>query len=123
VHHNAYQFGDILFTGDVAGVKIGLGPVVPPCPPPDIHVELWIESIQKMKNLKPSTLYLTHFGKIESVEEHLSELESILMDWANWMKPYFEAEISPEEITPKFMLYTKEQLIRADVSVEDLVKY
>ena len=123
VHHNAYQIENIIFTGDVAGVKINNGPVVPPCPPPDIDLGKWKKSIQKLKDLKPEKLYLTHFGIVEEVEKHLSELEIILEDWANWMKPYFDAETSAEEITPKFMDYTKNQLKKAGVSEEDLVRY
>ena len=123
VHHNAYQCGNIIFTGDVAGVKIHKGPVVPPCPPPDIDLKLWKNSIQKLKNLKSEKFYLTHFGIVENVAQHLSELEIILEDWANWMKPYFDAGTSPEEITPKFMQYTKNQLMNAGVSDEDLIRY
>ncbi len=123
VHHNAYQFGGIVFTGDVAGVKIKEGPVVPPCPPPDINIGLWKESIQKLRNLEPEKLYLTHFGIVENPNKHFSELEMILEDWANWMKSFFDAGISPDEITPKFMEYTKNQLITAGVSEEDLIRY
>ncbi|MEM6830383.1 MAG: MBL fold metallo-hydrolase, partial [Bacteroidota bacterium] len=32
-HHIAWQWGEAIFTGDLAGVKIDNGPVVPPCPP------------------------------------------------------------------------------------------
>ncbi|MEL6822087.1 MAG: MBL fold metallo-hydrolase [Calditrichota bacterium] len=48
VHHIAWQCDDLLFAGDVAGVKIGSGPVVPPCPPPDINIEDWKTSIQRI---------------------------------------------------------------------------
>lgn len=123
VHHNIYQLGNIIFTGDVAGVKIKDGPVVPPCPPPDINIGLWKESIGKLKNLDAKFLYLTHFGKVENPEKHLGELEEILDDWANWMKPFFDEGISPDEITPKFMDYTKNQLIEAGVSKENLIRY
>lgn len=61
-HHHAFQVGDALITGDVGGVRIGKGPVLPPCPPPDIHVETWLESIAKIRSINPKTLYLTHFG-------------------------------------------------------------
>src|SRR5690554_5577927 len=49
IHHIAWQLGEVLFTGDVAGVKINKGPVVPPCPPPDINIEAWKESIAMLK--------------------------------------------------------------------------
>ena len=65
VHHNAYQLNDVIFTGDVAGCKIANGPVVPPCPPPDIDLGLWKKSIQKLKDANPSALYLTHFARQE----------------------------------------------------------
>jgi glyoxylase-like metal-dependent hydrolase (beta-lactamase superfamily II) len=45
VHHIAWKLGEIIFTGDVAGVKINGGPVMPPCPPPDIHIEAWKKSL------------------------------------------------------------------------------
>ncbi len=123
IHHNAYQLKNVVFTGDVAGVKINSGPVVPPCPPPDINIKLWKESIQKLRNLNAEKLYLTHFGVVESPNEHFSELEIILDDWANWMKPHFDAGTSPEEITPKFMEYTRNQLKKEGVPEEDLVRY
>lgn len=123
IHHNAYQLGNIVFTGDVAGVTINQGPVVPPCPPPDIDLGLWKKSIQKLRDLKPEMLYLTHFGIVNNPEKHFSELEIILDDWANWIKPYYDAGTSAEEITPKFMEYTKGQLKKEGVSHEDLQRY
>lgn len=123
VHHNAYQLDNVIFTGDAAGVKIENGPVVPPCPPPDINVELWLTSIQKLKNLKPEVIYLTHFGRIQNPQKHFDEFEFMLDDWATWMKQHFEAQTPPEEITPQFMEYTKNQLLDAGVSEENVIKY
>ena len=123
IHHNAYQLVNLVFTGDVAGVKIGSGPVVPPCPPPDINVELWLESIEKLKSLNPEKLYLTHFGMIENPLQHLRELELILDDWASWMKQQYDAANLPERITPVFMEYTQNQLRDAGVSEENIQRY
>ncbi len=123
VHHNAYQLEEIIFTGDAAGVKIENGPVVPPCPPPDINVELWKDSIRKMKELNPEAIYLTHYGRFENPGKHFEELELILDDWASWMKPHFDANQSPEEITSQFIQYTKNQLLDAGVSEDNAQKY
>lgn len=123
IHHNAYQLDDVIFTGDVAGVKIHQGPVVPPCPPPDINLKQWKASIQKLKNLDPKSLYLTHFAKVNNPSFHLFNLELMLENWANWIKPYYDNQTDPQEIIPKFKTYTKYQLIEQGVSSEDLVKY
>lgn len=40
-HHHAYLVEGLLFAGDIAGVRIAPGPVLPPTPPPDIHLESW----------------------------------------------------------------------------------
>lgn len=123
IHHNAYQLEDIIFTGDVAGVRINLQPVVPPCPPPDIDLGKWKSSIDKLRKLNPRSLYLTHFGKVDKTLEHLDELEWMLDDWANWMKPYYDKGIDPDEITPKFIEYTKNQLLEKGVNEDDVLRY
>lgn len=123
IHHNAYELDDIIFTGDVAGVKINKGPVVPPCPPPDINIEEWLASIQYIRSRQPRLIYPTHFGKIDEPGKHLSALEIILADWANWMKPYYEKGASAEDVIPKFVEYTTQQLLENGASNEDVNRY
>lgn len=51
---------DVIFTGDVAGVKIENGPVIAlACPPPDINIELWKESIAKLRKINAKGIYPT----------------------------------------------------------------
>lgn len=123
IHHNAYQIENFIFTGDVAGCKINNGPVVPPCPPPDIHVENWIASIEKLKKINPKYIIPTHFGIISNPIQHLNELEIILKEWANWMKPYFEKEMQADEIIPIFTQYTNQQLLDNGASKDDINRY
>ena len=122
-HHIAWQIDDTIFTGDVAGVKIGDGPVVPPCPPPDINLEDWNVSIEKLLSSDGSKLYLTHFGLIENKHEHLSELRHILNDWALWVKEKWESGMTAEESTPHFKAYTAAQLMDKGVSDHGLKQY
>lgn len=127
VHHIAWQVSDgtetVLFTGDVAGVKIENGPVMPPCPPPDIHVEDWRASIQLMRELPVETLYLTHFGKITEKSTHLDNLETRLISWANWMRPYAEQQADPAAIVPEFQAFVQAQLLEAGLSPSDSQRY
>ncbi len=122
-HHIAWQWGSSIFTGDVAGVQISKGPVVPPCPPPDIHLENWKMSIALLKAQKPSSLYLTHFGVVADPVAHLNELELMLDDWATWMKNYYGRPIEQQEIIQRFMAYTRKQLEDKGLSQGDVQRY
>ncbi len=109
-HHIAWQLEDVIFTGDVAGVKIGEGPVVPPCPPPDINLEDWNASLDIILDSGATQLYLTHFDAVHNVQKHISALRIILNDWAQWVKAKWESGLTAEEITPAFSEYTANQL-------------
>ena len=123
IHHIAWQVGSTLFAGDVAGVKIRQYAVMPPCPPPDINIEDWQTSIQKIKTLDLSTIYLTHYGEITDIDNHLDELERILLDWSQWMKPFYEAKADPKKVTPLFQEYVAGQLKAGEIDELGLQQY
>lgn len=123
IHHIAWQLGDALFTGDVAGVKIEAGMVEPPCPPPDIHLEDWLLSIELMERLPVSKLYLTHFGVVEDKKTHLQALKTVLLDWANWIKPHYEAQRAVADVVPEFQAYVEAQLKAQGVSDTGIAQY
>lgn len=110
VHHIAWQLDKSIFTGDVGGVKINNGPVVPPCPPPDIHLEDWKKSMGTILDREPEKLYLTHFGEVRQPGEHFTELTKALEDWAAWVKVHFDKGTALDTIEPAFMAYTSRQM-------------
>jgi glyoxylase-like metal-dependent hydrolase (beta-lactamase superfamily II) len=79
-HHVSYLHRETgwAFTGDVAGVRIDDGPVLAPTPPPDIDLGAWRRSIDVLEQWSPKALAVTHFGRYEEVEQHLSDLRSHL---------------------------------------------
>jgi glyoxylase-like metal-dependent hydrolase (beta-lactamase superfamily II) len=79
-HHVAYlhEASGTALCGDVAGVRIGDGPLVAPTPPPDIDIESWHASIEKIAAWRPRRLALTHWGSFTDVEEHLARLHEEL---------------------------------------------
>lgn len=123
VHHIAWQLGENLFTGDVAGVAIAGGIVVPPCPPPDINVEDWHASTQLLRQLPVKRFYLTHFGPTENIGPHLDQLDERLDRWAKWMKPYFETGDSVAAITPAFQQMVEQELIEGGIDVTGRAQY
>jgi glyoxylase-like metal-dependent hydrolase (beta-lactamase superfamily II) len=128
-HHIAWEVNcpdaeSVVFTGDVAGVMpIPGGFVAPPCPPPDIHVEDWLSSIQLLRDLPSQVLYLTHFGPVYDKVGHLRQLEQNLLAWAEWMKPYAMQQTPTEQIVPVFQAYVQAQLAAGGIPADGLPRY
>src|SRR6266436_1798214 len=112
-HHNAYWIKSqrILFAGDVAGVRIGSGPAIPPLPPPEINLELWRDSLEKIRALKPASIYITHFGQVREPTASLDELERRLASWSDWIKQRLNEGKSEREIIPEFELFVERELL------------
>jgi glyoxylase-like metal-dependent hydrolase (beta-lactamase superfamily II) len=82
-HHVSYLNDGTAFVGDVGGVRINESSLtVPPTPPPDVDVEAWHESIERVREWEPERLAMTHFGSSTDVDEQLSEVGRRLDDWA-----------------------------------------
>ena len=85
-HHVSYLYQgspSTAFVGDVGGVRITPESLtIPPTPPPDIDVEAWHRSVQRIRAWSPERLAFTHFGWAEDVEAQLDELDARLDDWA-----------------------------------------
>lgn len=80
-HHVSFLDRDsgVAFVGDVAGVRTGPALfVLPPTPPPDIDVEVWAESIERVRRWRASTLLVTHFGAHEDPDAHLDAAQTHL---------------------------------------------
>jgi glyoxylase-like metal-dependent hydrolase (beta-lactamase superfamily II) len=84
-HHVSYLDGDgTLYAGDAAGVRIGPGSfVLPPCPPPELDLEAWQQTIEEIERRTPGRLALIHFGTFDDVVEHLAALRETLKAWGS----------------------------------------
>lgn len=80
-HHLVYldlEEGDA-YVGDMAGVRIPPGEfTIAPTPPPEIDVEAWLESVDRIEAMSPERLRLTHFGLAEDVEAQLGRVRNSL---------------------------------------------
>lgn len=87
-HHVSYFERErrIAYTGDTAGCRIsGTDFVIPPTPPPDIHVPSWLESLETIRAWDAEQLVLTHFGAVTNARPHLDALSERLSRWSAWV--------------------------------------
>lgn len=122
-HHNAYVVDDVAFVGDVGGIRIDNGPVIPPTPPPDVNIEIWQESIQKLRELNPQVLYAAHFGGATDVKEHLEELESRLIESTEWVGKRLKEGRSEDDMIPEYEKKVREMLKNTRVNYENIESY
>ncbi len=88
-HHVSFLDRETLtaFVGDTAGVMRPSFPLVlPVTPPPDIDLEAWFASIDRILEWRAERLALTHFGFSSHPEEHLEALRTGLVEWAGYAR-------------------------------------
>lgn len=89
-HHHAYRLGDghggaVLFTGDAAGVVLPhVGVVDLPAPPPEFHLETWLNTLDRLAATATQagvhTFYPTHYGPVTDIHGHLTALRTLMID-------------------------------------------
>jgi glyoxylase-like metal-dependent hydrolase (beta-lactamase superfamily II) len=63
------------FVGDVAGVRLApIDAVFAPSPPPDIDIDLWLQSVAVVADWQPTRLAITHFGVYDDPAPHLAAI-------------------------------------------------
>ena len=87
-HHVAYYEAatGTAWVGDVGGIRIGSGPALPVTPPPDIDVEAWKTSMERVMAWAPERIVATHFGPYTDAREHFDALSEGLDAWAGWVR-------------------------------------
>jgi glyoxylase-like metal-dependent hydrolase (beta-lactamase superfamily II) len=95
-HHYAYLFEDICFTGDVGGVRIPGYPYLRvPMVPPELHLDRWRASLQRLRAEKIRRLAPTHFGVYDDPGWQLREVEKGLDDAERWLEQTMSEDPSP----------------------------
>jgi glyoxylase-like metal-dependent hydrolase (beta-lactamase superfamily II) len=123
-HHNIYQWEDNVFGGDMAGVRLGGGPPVPPFVPPELDIESWQESIKKIRALDATKLYLPHFGLVEGpVSAHLDALSERIDRWAIWFRDRIRAGHNEQQLTSAFADCLANELREEGASEDEVQDY
>jgi glyoxylase-like metal-dependent hydrolase (beta-lactamase superfamily II) len=71
-----------LFSGDAVGVYIAESDILlPATQPPNFDLELWLDTINRLMELKATTIYFPHFGVSAKVQEILQTAIDNLRVW------------------------------------------
>ncbi|MGQ0537807.1 MAG: MBL fold metallo-hydrolase [Gemmatimonadaceae bacterium] len=99
IHHAAYLdvSTGFAYVGDAAGERFPGGTaIIPTTPPPDIDLEAWRASSEKLRAWRPSALVLSHFGLFHDSLAHLDAHDAVLAEWASQVRRSL-AEPGPDE--------------------------
>jgi glyoxylase-like metal-dependent hydrolase (beta-lactamase superfamily II) len=96
-HHCCYLLGDLLFAGEVAGVRsvVPNGILIRPATPPRFNLEIALDSVDRMLALKPGRIAFGHYGLVDTAALHLEIARNQLLLWvkgATAVKAMAEAE-------------------------------
>ena len=96
-HHLSFQFGDLLFAGEVAGVHYPLesGIFMRPATPPRFILAVAQESLAKMIAREPQRLVFAHYGLVEDAGKYLRIARAQLDLWVRGVAT--TATVTPEE--------------------------
>lgn len=98
-HHVAYfdPSSRVAFVGDTAGIRRqDRDYIMPPTPPPDIDLDAWRVSQDRILSWDPDTLFLTHFGPFQGARIHFQEMTERLEAWSRIVRRLL-ADVSLDE--------------------------
>lgn len=115
VHHVSYfdPSSGIAFIGDTGGLCIDRGYVLPATPPPDVDVEAWTASVDRILRWQPRTLFIAHCGPIDQPQVHLQTLLSNLRWMAELVKASFDEPGTDEERSVRLGTVLRREIQRA----------
>ncbi len=123
-HHMAYWMDGICFTGDVAAVRLpGYDHIRLPTPPPEFHLELWKESVEKLRAMKPDVIVPTHYGPKEDCNDHFDNVIAKLDVLTDYLRQRVLAGDSAEQMMAELPAWLAEQARREGVAEEGVHRY
>ena len=123
-HHMAYWLDGVCFTGDVAAVRLpGYEHIRLPTPPPEFHLGLWRESVEKLRAMKPDVIVPTHYGPKEDADAHFEAVLEKLATLTDYLRRRVQAGDSAEQMMAELPAWLAAQARREGVTEEGVHRY
>jgi glyoxylase-like metal-dependent hydrolase (beta-lactamase superfamily II) len=120
-HHVTYwDAGErIAFVGDTAGICVeGDAFILPAVPPPDIDIPAWNQSLDAISALKPSRMFLTHFGFSGDPAGHIARYRERLDAWVALTRRLLRESPDDASAAQSFVEETSAEIRRAHTGEE-----
>jgi glyoxylase-like metal-dependent hydrolase (beta-lactamase superfamily II) len=98
-HHLCFLLEDLLFAGEVAGVRseVPEGIYMRPATPPRFALEVALDSLDRMIALAPRTMVFAHHGLADDAADHLQIARRQLLLWVQGVAETASADESKRE--------------------------
>lgn len=123
-HHFAYLFEEVLFSGDVGGVRIpGYKYLRVPMPPPELNFDKWRTSLQRLRREKVRWIAPTHFGLFDDPDWQLEAVQTGLEEAEHWMEGEMRGAPPIEQLREDFSKWMTQQGLRQGLAPEVVNAY
>ena len=123
-HHHAYLFEDVCFSGDVGGVRIPGYPYLRvPMPPPELHIEKWRTTLQRLREYKFARIAPTHFGLFDDPDWQLREVEKGLDAAQRWLEATLPSDPPVDELRASFTAWMADEARQQNLSPDVIRAY
>jgi glyoxylase-like metal-dependent hydrolase (beta-lactamase superfamily II) len=120
-HHHAYRFEDVLFTGDVCGVRLGGQPFLRlPMPSPEFNLDAWQHSLDHLRKEQAdgtlARIAPTHFGIYHDPDWLFSAVSDALDEVEAWMEKMMPANPEITTLRQAFTAWNRDNLKAQGIS-------
>jgi len=123
-HHYAYLFGDVCFTGDIGGIRLAGPPHLRlPMPPPEFNLELWRQSLARLRQADFARIAPTHFGIFNDPAWHLNAVAKALDEVEAWMEHIMPTAPTLQTLNDQFLQWTQERSLAEGLQLTDMEAY
>lgn len=123
-HHIAYGAEDIIFAGDIGGIRMPNCEYLRlPLVPPELNLEKWQASFEKLLGFNYKRIAPTHFSIFDDAEKHIHNGMQVIENTSRWLEEVMPSDPTTEALGEKFAAWMMIEGQAAGISVEELQTY